>query len=410
MLTKLIIFLFQLKSLLTLSFNLEQNEMIHDITLDSYVTLFENQHFNLPIIQLCFGTPNSQCFNLALSTTLQDLILESSFSKGKHFNQQYNSSDSFSYFNAKFRRTMGFPLLDNKEYYLFGEETRDFIHFPNSKYLKQPLTFVLIESAHTTTHINLDGFLGLKISDPLIESKNNFLNCLNDNNLISSKTFALSYYQNGSGIASFGEDWSQYDYCNLTQKSKDTTKWQCELNRLTIDNLNITLQNKIIQFDSVKNAVIASLDTGMLIFEYIINNTSTSCRYIRDKNCFVLLCHVSTRIDLFYDIHLYMNKVEIVIKWSNLFRLANINGTKVLLSSFLVNTVVEEDYWIIGIPGFIDNTIVFELNEMKVRIIQASNAEGFKVFETVNIFIAILIILFFGVCFIIYVKYNLVIK
>lgn len=350
----------------------------HDINLYGLTDLLHNIPFDLPTTILCIGTP-SQCFNLALGTSCSFSVLESSESKELMLNTQFNPRRSSSFTDNIQNRKIGGFLMGISYYYFDGFLSGDVLTIPiETEKSTIPFKFVLKTSDKKYPHLNFDGFLGLqKVIDNMQyfgDSQFSLMENLIRSKYITKKSFGIEYNSQGGRIL-FGEEeyYANYKKCNSSTSYRFQYKWDCSLNEIrigkTIKTIPITTRAT---FEAMESFIFAHETAGGdFVLEYIIKHYPTYCRPQKQKNNTVIICNEDTDIASIPDLILRMNETQLVIQWVNVFKMTEIDGVKKYIGAFIVGNVVDylnRDHWSIGVPGFIDNSILFDHDNNSIGV------------------------------------------
>lgn len=346
----------------TISFNfaLKSNKMAYDISLDQY-SIFQNISYYIPTMELCFGTPISQCFNLAISTTIAFILIEDGKKSLHCFNKTFSTAKSTSFYITG--TSLGIKLYD--PHMILAEVDNDYIAFPQNDSFNSKISFLLLVGK-VDFRLPIDGIIGMQkyysSQSQFDGSQYSLLHYLfSSTKAISEPVFALRYNADGTGNIYFNEDYGNYPRCKSTYKFRVFPYWNCDLNGLYLGQDKIDIEKTSIIFDSFKSIISVPTHVGLKILNEIVKIQGDKCIIKYDLQHQFLLCNKDIVFDDFPDVTLKMNEIDLVLKWKYLFKEKLYQNNDGLISLFAVNNFPKEDddSWVIGAPGFIDNMLIF---------------------------------------------------
>lgn len=409
----ILLFLHSLNFAISLTLNLQLKTLTHDFILDSVSQIYQQIPFQIPTINICFGTPNKQCFDMALSINLLHSIIESEKSECKHFKHQFNSNLSLTFDDKTWKSTVGFCLFNKRDYFIIGKICLDTISMNGREPFENKLSFVLADSDHQFPSINIDGYLGLQKYSYDQSRSENFLSSLYQSGIIKNQVFTFNYTSHGGSKVSFGEkNTTKYNTCDTSNKIISRTDWFCEISTIQMGDLQLNINENVAFFDSESSAVYASFHLGLYIFNYIqlqmINENSKQCNIQEEGRYMLLICSLNAKISNIPKMHIKMSSAEIVIDWSNLMKLTEVNGEMVYVSLFIVDKN-DDQYWHIGLSGFIDHSIYFDKDNLQIGIMylgtgNKNTSKGNSNYSKKVITLVIIIVLSLGLIQIVFKK------
>lgn len=360
-----------LQAIISFSYGLKSNLITNDITVDKD-SIYHNLSYYIPTIELCFGTPNNQCFDMAISTTTVFILIEDAINTISCFNQTYSTGNSSSFTNTY--TGIGINLFHLQTF--LGEINKDYISFPKQDIFEAKHTFILL-NGRVDFNIQIGGIIGMR---KYYSSRSHFdgveysfIDYLyNKVKLISQPMFALRYDSDGSGRLYFDEDFGDYPKCTSKYVYKTYPYWNCDLTSLKLGQDNIKLERNTVIFDSFKSIITIPSRVGKEIMNKIVDASLAKCGIKSDGKYQFIICNRDISFAAFPDIILYMNDIQLVLKWKYLFKDTIYQHKNSYISMVAVDNFPREDdsdNWVIGIPGFIDNTIIFNHNEGQVGIL-----------------------------------------
>lgn len=387
-----IYFIISIKSSICLQFNLQSNTFSFDFTLNSVSLLYEKIPFQVPSVKLCFGTPNTQCFNMVLSTTLIHTIVEITESEQKHFTNQFNHSLSSTFDEKTFKSGMGFPLFDIRDYYFVGKVSLDVIGFPNMPSFQAKYGFAACKSRHKFPLFPIDGYLAMSKHQYAFEPYMSLITYLYNNGVIDRPAFTLNYNSQGGGTVTFGENATDYYMCHSSDDRRSIIEWDCNVTMIEIGTLKLgkMVENNIILFNSVTSAVIAPYHIGLEIMHYVIKTLDNKCKTSDSLGNVILICDENTKIKKIPPLHIKINNTELMIEWKYLLKLTEIDNTMSYISLFIADRQYNNYQWTIGMPGFIDHSIYFDKSTMTIGIKYMSTSMEDRIKQNIQIVLVIL--------------------
>lgn len=401
-LSMLVVFGFKLK--LNMSSPLTDVSIFNSSFLDSL-------RYSLPTMNVCLGTPVPQCFNLCPNTMHQYTILGKSDFKKNYFNHSFKPflSDSFIDLNHQ--------LYYHFSYFKFGCLSKDYLTIPGITPVSQnKIDFLLVDTYKKPfLPLSIDGFIGFgKYYDPFSVfylNGSNFIEYLYNSTTISKQTFALNYTHNGGELV-IGEDFGNYAKCHSKKREINEPNWNCQLNQLIIGDHTIDLIDNDIVFDSVSSLIQLPNNMKITLIENIIYPlTSGSCYLKEDANYHITICKEKSSIKHLPSLILKINNgVEIIINWDNLFQVTEYKGQDVYISTLVISQ--ERSSWIVGYPGFIGNTIIFDREDYSIGIIRTKTEKIVWKQSPKTLLIIINVLLLGWSCLLVFIfqKQRLVIK
>lgn len=395
----LLVFIISIRKSLFVVLNLDSQFLINDFTLN--ISYFKTISFDVPTMKICLGRPQPQCFSLALSTTHIDTIIESTNSQ-MTFNNQFNKLASITFERIIPRISVGFVFFRNYDIFLNGIGAKDVFYLPFNSLSDEKLLFTLIENRDQTPKVNIDGILGLKLSKESDNSTYSFIDYLYMTNQIAKNNFALEYTSKGNRTIYLGETYLQnIGYCNLMNERTPFVYWNCGVTKIEFGNILIDSSDDKLEFNSLSSVIVSPYETGIDILNNIIMLSRSNCYYEIENDLLMLMCGNDTKVNSFPNLIISMGDADLVMRWSNLFRITDINGTMVYLSYFIVKTNPTDLIWSIGVPGFIDNFVIFDVEGKRLGIV---NKNDFGKINMFNILALNIIIFLVGISLLFVIK------
>lgn len=356
------------KSINCFRYNLQPITLSHDFTLETISSIYQSIPYTIPTVSLCLGTPNNQCMNFIISTITSQTMIEKQ-SDANFFAHQYDPSASITFDDKTVKTTMGFPLFGVKDYYFSGSIILDVVGFKGHEPLKNKFKFVYVNPSRFRSTIKVDGYLGMKKNSDGY-SPYLFLEHLFLNKVIDKQTFMLNYNSDNKAIVAFGEDISSIT--NSTCSTNDSyvnfrRSWYCNITKFSIGDMHIDSNKTIAEFVSVQSVIIASHIPGKAIIDSIINITDSKCEARNYTKYLILVCDKSLNVKALPPIKITMESAEWIIEWKQLMKLTKEDNELHYVSLFIVDTKNNYD-WSIGLPGFIDHTIIFDRDNLTIGI------------------------------------------
>lgn len=309
---------------------------------------------------------------MGISTTTPFTVIEDQKKHIHCFNKAFSTNHSSSiHFHGS---ALGTKLFS--PHMILGEIDEDYISLPNYDSFKLRHTFLLLCS-QVNFSIPIDGIIGMRkyyslnqIFDGEQYSLIQYFH--NKTKLISQPVFALSYKSDGSGRLYFDKDFDNYPKCNSRYVDMHFPYWNCDLTRLNLGEDSIEIERNSVIFDSCKSVITAPMRAGTVILNKIVAMFGDKCFIENDEMYHFLLCSRYIKFEDFPDIILYMNDIKLVLRWKYLFKDKLYQNSKRYISLLAVEHSPREEEnnnWVIGIPGFIDNIIIFNYTDGYVGIL-----------------------------------------
>ena len=383
------------------------------VKLSPYLSKIINK---LPIINLCIGNP-IQCFSLSIDLTLYYTILQDNDIEHKIFNKNFNKnlSNTFKSNNNTFNFFFqNFYITTN----IVEDEITLKLNNNDNIQIKNKFPFGLIKTDKKMDKVLIDGFIGLIRN---YTSKNeNYNETFNLINYIykskfpnsNSKIFSLNYKSDNNGNIKGGEfsinENEKYNkFCiineinNLIAKDE---KWFCVIKYISINNKQLNFTYKI-YFHSLSPLIKIPREAGMFILINMMKKSNNLCKIISEDNTNnFLICPFDFNTKKFDDIEFHFDNINYyVIRPEFLFEKIHFKGKDILIFKIITFEIEGNDF-IIGIPGFIENKIIFDTNN-KIGFIPLfiSRKEELNI-QIKNIYIIIIIICILGIINIFYLK------
>ena len=383
------------------------------VKLSPYLSKIINK---LPIINLCIGNP-IQCFSLSIDLTLYYTILQDNDIEHKIFNKNFNKnlSNTFKSNNNTFNFFFqNFYITTN----IVEDEITLKLNNNDNIQIKNKFPFGLIKTDKKMDKVLIDGFIGLIRNYTL--KKENYNETFNLINYIykskfpnsNSKIFSLNYKSDNNGNIKGGEfsinENDKYNkFCiineinNLIAKDE---KWFCVIKYISINNKQLNFTYKI-YFHSLSPLIKIPREAGMFILINMMKKSNNLCKIISEDNTNnFLICPFDFNTKKFDDIEFHFDNINYyVIRPEFLFEKIHFKGKDILIFKIITFEIEGNDF-IIGIPGFIENKIIFDTNN-KIGFIPLfiSRKEELNILIK-NIYIIIIIICILGIINLFYLK------
>ena len=383
------------------------------VKLSPYLSKIINK---LPIINLCIGNP-IQCFSLSIDLTLYYTILQDNDIEHKIFNKNFNKnlSNTFKSNNNTFNFFFqNFYITTN----IVEDEITLKLNNNDNIQIKNKFPFGLIKSDKKMDKVLIDGFIGLIRNYTL--KKENYNETFNLINYIykskfpnsNSKIFSLNYKSDNNGNIKGGEfsinENNKYNkFCIINETNnliaKDE-KWFCVIKYISINNKQLNFTYKI-YFHSLSPLIKIPREAGMFILINMMKKSNNLCKIISEDNTNnFLICPFDFNTKKFDDIEFHFDNINYyVIRPEFLFEKIHFKGKDILIFKIITFEIEGNDF-IIGIPGFIENKIIFDMNN-KIGFIPLfiSRKEELNILIK-NIYIIIIIICILGIINLFYLK------
>ena len=383
------------------------------VKLSPYLSKIINK---LPIINLCIGNP-IQCFSLSIDLTLYYTILQDNDIEHKIFNKNFNKnlSNTFKSNNNTFNFFFqNFYITTN----IVEDEITLKLNNNDNIQIKNKFPFGLIKTDKKMDKVLIDGFIGLIRNYTL--KKENYNETFNLINYIykskfpnsNSKIFSLNYKSDNNGNIKGGEfsinENDKYNkFCIINEANnliaKDE-KWFCVIKYISINNKQLNFTYKI-YFHSLSPLIKIPREAGMFILINMMKKSNNLCKIISEDNTNnFLICPFDFNTKKFDDIEFHFDNINYyVIRPEFLFEKIHFKGKDILIFKIITFEIEGNDF-IIGIPGFIENKIIFDMNN-KIGFIPLfiSRKEELNILIK-NIYIIIIIICILGIINIFYLK------
>lgn len=383
------------------------------VKLSPYLSKIINK---LPIINLCIGNP-IQCFSLSIDLTLYYTILQDNDIEHKIFNKNFNKnlSNTFKSNNNTFNFFFqNFYITTN----IVEDEITLKLNNNDNIQIKNKFPFGLIKTDKKMDKVLIDGFIGLIRNYTL--KKENYNETFNLINYIykskfpnsNSKIFSLNYKSDNNGNIKGGEfsineneKYNKFCIINETNNliAKDE-KWFCVIKYISINNKQLNFTYKI-YFHSLSPLIKIPREAGMFILINMMKKSNNLCKIISEDNTNnFLICPFDFNTKKFDDIEFHFDNINYyVIRPEFLFEKIHFKGKDILIFKIITFEIEGNDF-IIGIPGFIENKIIFDTNN-KIGFIPLfiSRKEELNI-QIKNIYIIIIIICILGIINLFYLK------
>lgn len=383
------------------------------VKLSPYLSKIINK---LPIINLCIGNP-IQCFSLSIDLTLYYTILQDNDIEHKIFNKNFNKnlSNTFKSNNNTFNFFFqNFYITTN----IVEDEITLKLNNNDNIQIKNKFPFGLIKTDKKMDKVLIDGFIGLIRNYTL--KKENYNETFNLINYIykskfpnsNSKIFSLNYKSDNNGNIKGGEfsinENNKYNkFCIINETNnliaKDE-KWFCVIKYISINNKQLNFTYKI-YFHSLSPLIKIPREAGMFILINMMKKSNNLCKIISEDNTNnFLICPFDFNTKKFDDIEFHFDNINYyVIRPEFLFEKIHFKGKDILIFKIITFEIEGNDF-IIGIPGFIENKIIFDMNN-KIGFIPLfiSRKEELNI-QIKNIYIIIIIICILGIINLFYLK------
>ena len=383
------------------------------VKLSPYLSKIINK---LPIINLCIGNP-IQCFSLSIDLTLYYTILQDNDIEHKIFNKNFNKnlSNTFKSNNNTFNFFFqNFYITTN----IVEDEITLKLNNNDNIQIKNKFPFGLIKTDKKMDKVLIDGFIGLIRNYTL--KKENYNETFNLINYIykskfpnsNSKIFSLNYKSDNNGNIKGGEfsinENNKYNkFCIINETNnliaKDE-KWFCVIKYISINNKQLNFTYKI-YFHSLSPLIKIPREAGMFILINMMKKSNNLCKIISEDNTNnFLICPFDFNTKKFDDIEFHFDNINYyVIRPEFLFEKIHFKGKDILIFKIITFEIEGNDF-IIGIPGFIENKIIFDTNN-KIGFIPLfiSRKEELNILIK-NIYIIIIIICILGIINLFYLK------
>ena len=387
------------------------------VKLSPYLSKIINK---LPIINLCIGNP-IQCFSLSIDLTLYYTILQDNDIEHKIFNKNFNKnlSNTFKSNNNTFNFFFqNFYITTN----IVEDEITLKLNNNDNIQIKNKFPFGLIKTDKKMDKVLIDGFIGL-IRNYTSTNENynqsmNLMNYLYENNLkqMNSKSFSLYYKSDNNGNIkggefSFGENYTYNKYCIPNQIDSFTSKeneWFCDVKFISFNDKNLKYENRI-YFHSLSPLIKMPRDPGMFILINMMKKSNEICEIITEDNGNnFIICPINFDIRIFDDIKIYFDNFNYyVIRPEYLFERIKFNGKDIYIFK-IITFEMEGTELIIGLPGYIENKIIFDMNNNKIGFIPLFNSRKEELYIKIkSIFIIIISLCILGIIInLFYINYE----
>jgi len=345
------------------------------VKLSPYLSKLINK---LPTVNLCIGNP-IQCFDLSIDLTLSYTILQDNEIEYSIFNKNYNKNTSITYkSNGK-----SFPYFFQNHYITTNivedEITIKFINDNkenNNIKIPKKFPFGLIKTDKKLEKVLIDGFIGL-IRNYTSKNENynqsmNLINYLYESKIkeMNTKSFSLYYKSDNNGNIkggefTFGENYTYNKLCISKQIDSFTSKeneWFCDVKFISINDKKLKYENRI-YFHSLSPLIKMPRDPGMFILINMMKKSNEICEIISEDNTNnFIICPINYDIKIFDDIQIYFDDFNYyVIRPEYLFERIKFNGKDIYIFK-IITFEMEGTELIIGLPGYIENKIIFDMN------------------------------------------------
>ncbi len=383
------------------------------VKLSPYLSKIINK---LPIINLCIGNP-IQCFSLSIDLTLYYTILQDNDIEHKIFNKNFNKnlSNTFKSNNNTFNFFFqNFYITTN----IVEDEITLKLNNNDNIQIKNKFPYGLIKTYKKMDKVLIDGFIGLIRNYTL--KKENYNETFNLINYIykskfpnsNSKIFSLNYKSDNNGNIKGGEfsinENEKYNkFCIINETNNLITKdekWFCIIKYILINNKQLNFTYKI-YFHSLSPLIKIPREAGMFILINMMKKSNNLCKIISEDNTNnFLICPFDFNTKKFDDIEFHFDNINYyVIRPEFLFEKIHFKGKDILIFKIITFEIEGNDF-IIGIPGFIENKIIFDTNN-KIGFFPLfiSRKEELNI-QIKNIYIIIIIICILGIINLFYLK------
>lgn len=331
--------------------------------------LLRSLSFSLPTIQICFGTPNDQCFNLTPNTISSYTILNINHSASHLFNHSLSSTFTQS------GNTLSFT---SNNVSITGNTVSDIIGIPTWKFIfNKHFPFLLSRNLFGLYQINIDGFIGLHKyynSETFFHLPEvSLVNYFYENQFLIRKSFTLNYTDDGRGTIEFGKDTTLYSKCYSLINDIINPNWDCNVSQVQFgDKVMKLTKNKAI-FNSISSLITVPKPIRHFLLDYFIVLSDRHCFLINESKKKYIRCDREINIFDIPDIVLQLGEVvHLKLRWANMLKLLNENT---YLSTIVVD-MENDSIWEIGIPGFIGNSITFDNEDSSIGIIEQKSIDN----------------------------------
>lgn len=319
-------------------------------------------NFELPTLDLCVGTP-IQCFNVAVSNDFSHHYLPNAdlpLKTPKAFNK--NSSSTLV-------DQRGIVYTSYQNNFIKGEYYKDLFYFPNSNNLQLEMEFVLYDPPGYYIEDNFDGFFGFKKQkeNDIENTIWNILEYMHNNKQIESPLIGVTYNKQG-GYLYIGEEFNQGNYtkCNSSQFG---SLWSCSMSSIQMMNYSYSFPFLVL-FNSIYQVITGPKKQVVFIYDTIMKLYPDTCYIHNDLSQSLLVCDLNLDINRIPDIRFYLPTGKaFIIQAKNVFEKIIIDSKEKYISTIICNNIGQIN-WAIGVPGFMDNMLIFNNNDSTIGFYQ----------------------------------------
>lgn len=394
----------------SIKLRLEPNIISNDFIFPKENSLLKNISYSLPTLQMCFGSPRNQCFNLTISSTTSFTTIES-INKNPLLMRQFNETESIT--NNQRRNTIiHFSFMYIDAYRVEGRTMLDVITIPSisNSFIGKDFIFVSLKEKESLSEsrkrLPIEGYIGLiRNSFQLAGHHFSLVNYLYITHTIPKENFALSYNNDGSGEVYFGEYFTHQKTCNHNKFYK-WNDWDCLLTEIQIGNERRSNLNKTVVFDSAKPFVQIE-GKGKVILETVQQLYPNKCNWKQSRDQLFLLCQPDINIESLPHIYFRIGDVELVLEWKYLMKETIVDNEPMIVSLLIAKLYPGTDeVWVLGIPFFMNRIIIFDYETMQVSFVNGYTKLNENDAFALLCFKLLWIILGSGICLCFAIKKN----
>ena len=285
--------------------------MTSNFTLEHYQNKVYNKKYYT--IDLQIGTPGEE-YELQLDTSTSTSWIPSYRCKNCILaHRLYDPEDS-----RTSSPTNKFIKLEDEDGDVEGYQTADDIQLGSYR-LKQ-FSFLEVTKVGNNFMDHYQGKLGLGYGNYFLKNDEfNFLEKLQNNNLIMKKIFSIMTINEKKGMLFIGDNPGKeyHTYCNVTNTDEldDTYKesWVCEMSHVGMLNKDKNMFNKVKLYEELNNNKLVSFDSAYDYIAVPISEKETIQKMLNKANLFCRESKKSNNMELSNDFRHRMREEEITI-------------------------------------------------------------------------------------------------
>lgn len=330
----------------------------------------EQLDYTIPTIAFHIGTP-CQMVSLSISTENDYTFILSPNDNNRLDGQNEPTSADMNYFNKT--KSVSYESLNKiiytqyQHHALRGIKSKDVFSFPSVLAFPQKMIFIASSIESQVVYEGFSGYFSIKKTHPNIKVQPEYnedniwttIHKMRNEKAIATSTIAIQVSDQG-GKFYIGEQFNEDNYSKCKIDSQDTY-WSCHISFFAIGNESKATNTKI-YFDSKSHFITIPLIDCLFLYNQIMQLVPGMCRIEEKSLIKIMLCNRTTPIESLPDISIYiddMKKEHIIIRTKHLFTLGVGENEELFISKlFSKSNLVNE--WVMGLPGFKDNLIIFD--------------------------------------------------